>query len=366
MRARPPPKLSLSIALFALMGDMLLIAVTQSDRLPGTADGRAWLALMTQPSVLWLHVVWMAALVTLVRPVREALGAVPIVGLLALLMVVLGPLGSVLGAAIAAVDAAAPARWKAWAQLPLDAEVQAVANERTAMGKHDAETLPLCDIFRHGTLAQRRRAVALMAGNWKPEFAAALHMALSDEHNAIRVQAGMALLALEDEFGRLDQQFSRRISGSHPAMDLVGEPSHIEHARLHDRTAWSGLLDRERTRSSRVIAIQSYREHLLEHPSDADAIAAVGRLFVRTDQHQLVAGWFGDLVRQGPVSDSIVMWLAEALFRGARYAELQALLREHGARLEQSLPIDSPMRISLQFWMNASRADGGGDVTSGS
>lgn len=206
-----------------------------------------------------------------------------------------------------------------------------------------AESQSLCDIFRHGTLAQKRRAVALIAGNFKPQFAPALQMALKDEHNAIRVQAGMALLHLEDEFGRqqiwLQQQDDALLTSHGFGYDSI----HLQQGRLHDQTADSGLWDAERTQGAQVMALKAYKQHLAAHPDDEEAISAIGRLFVRADQHHLVADWFSELVATRPVSDAILTWLAEALYLSKRYDDLRQLVGHYGPRLERRLPVDSPL-----------------------
>ena len=281
---------------------------------------------------------------------RSAFQALPGAALLVVLMALLGPIGTLVGWSAAVAYALVPASW------PIGLPPAATAPPRTrpvadraAAQAVSAEARSLCDIFRHGSLAQRRRAVALMAGNFKPEFAPAFQMALQDEHNAIRVQAGMALLALEDEFGR--QQMLLQTQQDADGNPIAGLGDELALARLFDRTAYSGLLDPERTRTVQAHALRAYKDHLAEHPDDEEAIAAVGRLLVRADQPQLVVDWFGEMLHSGrPVSDAALMWLAEALYLSRRYEALTTLLTTHAARLDRYLPVDSPLKQALQLW----------------
>lgn len=342
---------SLIIAALALVLDSSIVILAGGPR-PENTSVASWSAqCCAQPVVLAWHLLFVFCFGLLVFVVpRHATAEMPALGLLWLLMVFLGPVGAFVGLLAA---------FTSWAMPRADAPT--VYDDAPSSGKRPvsagqsadaaaAESQSLSDIFRHGALAQKRRAVALIAGNFKPQFAAALQMALKDEHNAIRVQAGMALLHLEDEFGRqqiwLERQGDAQLTSHGFGQDNV----HLQQARLHDQTADSGLWDAERTQGAQLMALKAYKQHLAAHPDDEEAISAIGRLFVRADQHQLVADWFSELAATRPVSDAILTWLAEALFLSKRYDELRQLVARFGPRLERHLPVDSPLHGALQMW----------------
>lgn len=282
----------------------------------------------------------------------------PGVGLVAILVAVLGPAGAVVACMAAAMGWALPdSHERRSAPRHDDTERPRPAAMRGPAPVATDEAESLCDVFRTGTLAQRRRAVALIAANFKPQFAPALHMALQDSHGAIRVQAGLALQQLEDELDRQQRRLEADGEVEWTTHGFGSRGVHLELARLHDLVAYSGLLDPERSKAAQLRALEAYKRHLVRHPDDEEVVAVVGRLFIRAEQHQLVADWFTELVAAGTINDSILTWLAEALYRSRRFGELRDLLRQHGPRLHAHLPPESPLRGALQLWQAVGSAD---------
>lgn len=344
---------TLTFAVVALLLDGLIVLVAGWSH---HSTLRALLREATGPLPLLAHLTLIAVLYWQMRrmPVfQHAPGVLLILGL----MLFVGPAGTAMGFLATLVYALIPESWTPMAD-SFPSEELTPDKKPTAVGHIALEPQSLCDVFRSGTLAQKRRAVSLIGANFKPEFAEALRMALRDEQNAIRVQAGMVLLKLEDEFG--SKQLDLQAQGDELLAEFgFGEDhTHLELARLYDQQAYSGLLDASRTKTARIQALREYRAHLAQHPDDDEAIAAVGRLLIREDQHQLVADWFGQQVREGKKSDAVLMWLAEALYRSRRYGELQAIVAEHGERLARKLPQDSALRSALLLWQ-APPAPGG-------
>ncbi len=217
-------------------------------------------------------------------------------------------------------------------------------------GSGALEAASLCDVFRHGSLSQRRSAVALIAANFKPELAEALRMALRDEHNAIRVQAGMVMQQLEDDFVRRQNALEALTQDELADHGFTPDDVWLRLATLHDQHAYTGLLDTRRTLEAYSKALRAYQAHLKRFPNDLSTIAAVGRLLVRAGQHQLVADWLKTQVAEGRVSGSIVMWYVEALYRSERYDAVAAVMAEHGELLAGSLPHNSSFHNVLALW----------------
>jgi len=363
MQPSQPALMSMAFAALAVAFDALFVVATGWQGLTRDPSLRAVFRVAMDLPCMVAHVSLTTLLLVAWRRMRVRFAHAPGIALTLALMVFAGALGSLLGLLAALLRCLLPPTSTPAA--PLDTARDRAAPTRIALAASEAQKpQALCDVFRHGTLAQRRRAVALMGSHFKPQFAEALRMALRDENNAIRVQAGMALLQLEDEYGRLQSSIEGRGEDSVLASHGFGtDKTCLELAQLHDQQAYSGLLDDDRTRTAQLQALRAYRDHLTANPGDDEAMAAVGRLLVRADQHELVADWFGEQVQQGHASGAILLWLAEALYRSRRYPELQALLREHRSRIAAHLPADSPLRAVVQLWQAAER--GGADAPSG-
>ncbi len=207
-----------------------------------------------------------------------------------------------------------------------------------------------CDVFRHGTLAQRRTAVSLIGANFTPQLTEALRMALTDEHNSIRVQAGMVLMQLEDEFDRRQVQLEQGGEAGAGLQGFWADDTQLELARFYDMQAWCGLFDASRTRTAQINALKAYRAYLANHPDDLEAVAAVGRLLVRADQAQLAADWLGQQVEQGRDTVSILIWYVEALYISGRFDLVRQVMDRDGSRLMAQLPPDAKIHGFLQLW----------------
>ncbi len=207
-----------------------------------------------------------------------------------------------------------------------------------------------CDVFRHGTLAQRRTAVSLIGSNFTPQLTEALRMALTDEHNSIRVQAGMVLMQLEDEFDRRQVQLEQGGDAGAGLQGFWADDTQLELARFYDMQAWCGLFDASRTRLAQINALRAYRAYLANHPDDLEAVSAVGRLLVRADQAQLAADWLGEQVAHGRNTVSILVWYVEALYLCGRFDLVRQTMDREGARLMAQLPADAKIHGVLQLW----------------
>lgn len=362
-----PARVSLAFASVAVVAEAVALATLPVGGAEWAVAPR-WIGAAYGAGGLACHAGIVAVLLALAWRSSKRWPHGPATPLTLLLMLAAGPIGALAGWLAAAVAALAPESWRAD---PLEltenaGEPSAAVADAAKKGGMTMDPQPLADIFRTGTMAQRRAAVALIGGNFKPEFAPILRMALADEHNAIRVQAGMVLLSLEDEFGKRRSDLEAQADPLLASHGFGREETELELARLYDEQAFAGLLDADRTRTAQAHAARFYRAHLQKHPDDLEAIAALGRLLVRANQYALVADWLTDQMRQGRHTPATLMWLAEALFGARRYAELRDLIQRHGDRLFGHLPPDSPLRPVLSLWLQETRdgADPGKRQTS--
>lgn len=333
----------------AALGLDALIALAAILTEPGGAalslGGLAAQAMSTGPLIA--HTVLVLAMTAMYLGWRRGFEFTPAVPLLLVLMAFMGPLGTVVGSAAAFMGALLPAREADSGEE--QANDEGAESDRVGGGLR-LEPGPLADVFRRGTLAQRRNAVALIGANFRPEFAEALRMALRDENNAIRVQAGLVMQRLEDDFDQRQAKLKAHVDNATAQQAADTSDAWLELARLHDQHAYTGLLDEERTRRAHAEALRAYRHHLSRHPDDVAVIAAVGRLLVRAGQHIVVADWLQVQIAAGRVSASILMWYAEALYRAGRFRVLQEVAARHGEQILRELPTDSPFRGAFKLW----------------
>lgn len=313
------------------------------------ADPAARAAALMAPPVLVLHGLALLSLTLWAARRAPAVLQLPEAAVLVGAAVLLGPWGGACAACAVWCVLLVPEAWVGSAEAAL-APTPSLPPSPASSRSVDFETQSLAEVFRVGTLAARRNAVALMAANYRPAFAEALQMALRDEHNAIRVQAGMVLFQFEDDFAARLQRVQERIDADLVSHGFLLGDEYLELARLYDEYAWSGLVDPDRTRQAQAHALAAYREHLTRHPQDLEAIAAIGRLWVRSGMVQVAADWLGAHIQRGQMSSAVLMWHGEALYRAGRFYELQALFAAHGDRIGRHLPRDSVLHQALALW----------------
>ena len=348
---RSSKALTLATAGAALTLDILVTSGSFLGGPGGEPDLRTVMSHAMSEGPLIAHWLVVAGLSAACLHWRARFARAPGVALLLVLMALLGPMGTLVGFLAALVAALTPT-----ADLSTDREEQGAGWASAGHGGEPGgkgvalEPEPLADVFRRGTLAQRRNAVALIAANFRPPFAQALRMALADENNAIRVQAGLVMQQLEDEFDQRQAELESHLDDTLARHGFGASDGWLSLARLHDEHAYTGLLDEERARRAHSEALRAYRHHLASDPDDVSVIAAVGRLLIRAGQHRLVADWLHEQIAQGRTSASVLMWYAEALYRAGRYPALRQMLAQHGEQITSHLPPDSPFRAVLALW----------------
>lgn len=342
----------------------LLVAIALVDIAGAVAFGRAdlavggasaWLSAATRPGAMALHeLACCAGLVGYSRAGR-LLSHAPVFVFALVMATLLGPFGTLAALGTVTLYALVPASWamQATGDAEPASEQQALLREESFAPEGMIEPQSLCDVFRVGSLSERRSAVALIGSNYRPAFGEALRMALQDEHNAIRVQAGMVMQSLEDEFERKRQAIESRLDTVMVTHGFGASDVHLELAKLYDHQAYSGLLDSARAAEARDKALDSYRRHVEQQPDDLDSVTVLGRLLVRAsrdDEAVELLSPYG-----GPEHHNVALriWLAEALYRARRFDQLRVLVASHGVEMIRALPSDSPLRATLELWRSS-------------
>lgn len=206
----------------------------------------------------------------------------------------------------------------------------------------DAEVVPFVDVIRHGKTAQKRIAIGLMSRHFRPEFSAALRLALADSENSVRIQAATAIAGVENRFLErminLRQQLERRESKA-LLLDL---------ARQYDRYAFCGLLDEDRERRNREDARRFFARYLELAPNDVEARVTYGRLLLKLGEREQAREWFSDTRARYGGTTRLDSWFMQTLYELRDFAALRDLARE----LAQGLPEDMPsvFRETVQLW----------------
>lgn len=187
----------------------------------------------------------------------------------------------------------------------------------------DQEVTPFLDVLAFGSIAQRQAAIAIIAQQFQPAFAPALHAALRDPHNVIRVQAATAIAKLENEFLA---ETLRLETAAHASPDDANR--RLALAIHYDNQAFAGLLDVTREQDCRERATSGYLQYLHAHPDDHAVRFRLARLQHRRGLWQEAESQFRQLVEAGYAQ--AYGWLLESLFAQNRWPELRQAARDLG------------------------------------
>lgn len=221
--------------------------------------------------------------------------------------------------------------------------------ENITIGRDESVTtysvVPFLEVMEVGSEAQKREALTRMTLRFHPNFAPAFKRGLQDESNTIRVQAATAISIIEHEFSARLMQLAGLYRQK--PQDPVVVQALAEH---YDNYAFTGLLDPERERGNREMALKYYMEYLNLEPRNELARLAVGRLLLRRGEASKAADWFKESAAQGFRSDAFATWHAEALYAAGRFNELRALSAQPTLN-PQSLAAGQPqLAESLLAW----------------
>lgn len=298
------------------------------------------------------HLLACGLLIALLGTLRTGPWAGP-ARLLAALLPPLGPFAVI--AALAAL-AAAPLlgrqasdaeAWRATLFPPADADSigsrMRQLHDQAAAQQGVEHVVSFADVLEHGELPQQERVVALMAREYRPDFAPLLRAALNAPARPLRAQAAAALTLIETRLTSEAQAL--RFARNGPAL-----------ARKLDEMANSGLLEESRARALRSEAASLWRARIAAAPEDTEAAAALGRDLLQLDD---VAAGRQALERSyatGVVTPGLLGWLAEARFRAGDLEAVAALLHAHRAELEPLLASNSPLAPALRLWLREEAA----------
>lgn len=209
--------------------------------------------------------------------------------------------------------------------------------------------LPFLEIMSIGSESQKRMALSRMALMFNPGFAPAFRKALTDNSNAIRVQAATSVTRIENMFLERTMKMNKVVQrfGKKPEVKMLL-------ARHYDDYAYTGVLDQEREYDNRKKALETYMEYLKEKPEDLEARLAVGRLLVRNGDTTGAADWFAKSLAERFISPAILMWYAECLYKLGRFRELRRVASENFHVLSQTIGNRSDVSDAMKLWISES------------
>lgn len=215
---------------------------------------------------------------------------------------------------------------------------------KTTGAKNGGAVESFADILAHGDPGRKRVAIGLLTRHFRPGFAPALKLALTDTDPSVRTQAATAVATIEGRFLARAQKLQRKVTDRPKSF---GRRERL--ARHYDDYAFTGLLDAERERDNRIRALETFQEALKLRPRDAALWMAIGRLLVRERRYDAASNWFAVAEERGLLSADMVVWNLEALFKLGRYDKLREAIRRHRSLFEtgDKVPPQIPAMIGL-------------------
>jgi polysaccharide biosynthesis protein PelE len=180
------------------------------------------------------------------------------------------------------------------------------------------------DILSGQDPSKKRLAISLLTRHFRPGFAPALKLALTDADASVRTQAATAIATIEGRFVASAQSLGRKL-GKRPRSFR----RRLAVARHYDDYAFTGLLDPERERDNRMRAMEAYQKVLEIRPRDHRSWLAIGRILVRERRYAAAVEWFDTAAGRGLLSGAMLLWHVEALFKIGRYERVRELLGAH-------------------------------------
>jgi len=220
---------------------------------------------------------------------------------------------------------------------------ESLMRRQRQQGKAGVESF--ADILSGSDAAKKRLAIGLLTRHFRPGFAPALKLALTDVDPSVRTQAATAVATIEGRFLARAQQLQRR---ARERPKSFGARHRL--ARHYDDYAFTGLLDPERERDNRIRALESYEGALKVRPREAGIWTAIGRLLVREHRYDAAASWFTVAEARGLMTPDMVLWNLEALFRLGRYDKLRAAINQHRQLFESATKLPPQVPDVIGLW----------------
>jgi len=202
------------------------------------------------------------------------------------------------------------------------------------------------DAIALGTIQQKREALAKISRYYRREFAPALMSALHDSNNAIRVQAATVIAKFEQEYMSRYMTLSREHLADPEDSSIV-----LKLAQQADAYAYSGILDPEREKSFRQIAVDNYEAYLDKETGDIQTLFSLGRLYIHLKKpNQAYERLKPFLKTDQKLPLNLVMWLIETLYHLKMYDRIRQLIEEYKEAAISNTDYPLIIKDTLQFW----------------
>jgi hypothetical protein len=201
------------------------------------------------------------------------------------------------------------------------------------------------DIMAAGNSARKRLAIGLLMRHFRPVFAPALRVALTDSDPSVRTQAATAVATIEGRFLENAQRLAREAEARPDSF-----ARRFALARHYDDYAFTGLLDSDRERDNRLQALESYNAAMAIDPNEPGVWLAIGRLKVRERSYAEAIAWFEAAETKRLMTADMALWQIDALFRSGRYADLRRAIAHHRPLFEDKARQPPQVPGILNLW----------------
>ena len=208
-------------------------------------------------------------------------------------------------------------------------------------------------MLEFGSLHQKQALITLINQAFQPAFGPILKRALSDDNNAVRVQAATAMNRIENDIHRKTVDLTGRLERN-PA-DPAGL---LALARHYDSYLYSRILDVRREAEVREKALDAWNRYLAVRPDDAQARIAANRLMLRSGLCSEAASSLKELMDSGTMTARVRFWYMECLYRLGRYEELRACASAAVGPADETEgdTLSAEARGALEFWAGKAAA----------
>lgn len=204
---------------------------------------------------------------------------------------------------------------------------------------------PFIEVLAYGSLLQKQALIALISKSFRPAFGPILKRALSDENNAVRVQAGTAMNRIEN------MTHAQTVELEHRFSERPGDPSVLlELSRHYDGLLYSGILDTKREEETRERALEAWKLYLTVRPDDIESQIAASRLRLRSGRCEEAASSLRTIVDAGAASAQASLWYMESLYRLGQFAELRTYAKRPETRAVMDADLPPAALEAIQLW----------------
>lgn len=201
------------------------------------------------------------------------------------------------------------------------------------------------EVMTHGNTTQKQAVIALLSRNFRPGFAPALKLALSDEDASLRVQAATAAANIENHFLEKSLEFQAKFDENPNDFDTV-----LAMARHYDDYAFSGILDDDQENENRRLAIEYYFRCLDIRPDEPQATTAVGRFLLREGKLGDASTWIATAIEEGIDHLTMLNWHLECLYQMGHYDRIRKFVSERYDELAMSARQPQVLRDVVNVW----------------